>query len=198
MKYLVAFSLIACVGSFFGNGSSTAWANEKSCEELLFLKAEESSPEEAWLAEFKSHWDSQSVTFSRRQKKTWSEALEHLLSDLKEVSAMSSSKDKTLKLHLEKAVAKLPEIQLAFQSLEQADRKAKYFKQAYEVIWATLSVHSHEIMDAKTKTMDYRRFFTILRAIEDFDSEKAEFSFYKIRRAVEGRFSVSEFVRCKI
>jgi hypothetical protein len=123
--------------------------------------------------------------------------LHHLIDDLKNLNP-NSPKDVLMQDELKKAVEKLPAVFEAYASLETADKKSRYFKQAYEAIWATLSVHSHEIMDARSKTVDYRRYFQILRTISEFDAGRPKFSFYKVRRAIEGRFSLAEFVRCKI
>lgn len=173
--------------------SFSSLATEKnSCSDFLSEKVG------GWLDEFQKEWGEQKTHFSSKQVKTWDEALEHLIEDLDEIGESSSKKDQLLKSELEKAVRKLPMIRESFKAIESEDRKAGYFKEAFEAVWATLSVHSHELVDARTRDKDYSRYFLILKSISDFDPEKPKFSFYKVRRAVEGRFSLKEFNNCKL
>lgn len=163
-----------------------------TCDDFL------EGPQASSLSEIIDQWEEQKLNFSRRQVKVWSEALEHLVEDLKEIGSKSSAKDQLIKTEFEKATLKLSEIHESYRSLQEKDKKAGYFKEAFSLVWAALSVHSHELVEAKSKDKDYSRYFKVLKTISEFDSARPEFSFYKIRRAVEGRFSLKEFVNCHL
>jgi hypothetical protein len=72
-----------------------------------------------------------------------------------------------------------------------------YLTKIFATVWASLTVHTHEILTAsKSKKADFPRYFKILKAIAEFDETAPVFSFYKIKRAIEGRFSIQEYIDC--
>ncbi|MBK8203986.1 MAG: hypothetical protein IPK68_17295 [Bdellovibrionales bacterium] len=72
-----------------------------------------------------------------------------------------------------------------------------YLKRIFATVWASLTVHTHEILTAsKSKKTDFPRYFKILKSIIEFDENTPVFSLYKIKRAIEGRFSIQEYIDC--
>lgn len=72
-----------------------------------------------------------------------------------------------------------------------------YLKSIFATVWASLTVHTHEILAAsKSKKIDFPRYFKILKSISEFDENTPVFSLYKIKRAIEGRFSIQEYIDC--
>ncbi|MBK7843832.1 MAG: hypothetical protein IPJ71_09070 [Bdellovibrionales bacterium] len=72
-----------------------------------------------------------------------------------------------------------------------------YLTKIFATVWASLTVHTHEILTAsKSKKTDFPRYFKILKTITEFDETAPVFSFYKIKRAIEGRFSIQEYIDC--
>jgi|GEM_PF-4565658 hypothetical protein len=142
-------------------------------------------------------FEQQKQVFSPKQQKTWQEALDHLIEDLEQVNGKSSKKDQILKNEILASLEKLPLMLEAWKRLQTAD-KGGYFKEAYAGVWATLTAHSHEMLEAQGKDKDYPRLFAILKEINQFDPQKEKFSFYKIRRAIQGRFSMKEYVNCRL
>lgn len=72
-----------------------------------------------------------------------------------------------------------------------------YLTKIFATVWASLTVHTHEILTAsKSKKTDFPRYFKILKTITEFDENAPVFSFYKIKRAIEGRFSIQEYIDC--
>jgi hypothetical protein len=72
-----------------------------------------------------------------------------------------------------------------------------YLKSIFATVWASLTIHTHEILTAsKSKKTDFPRYFKILKSIIEFDENTPIFSLYKIKRAIEGRFSIQEYIDC--
>lgn len=72
-----------------------------------------------------------------------------------------------------------------------------YLKSIFATVWASLTVHTHEILTAsKSKKTDFPRYFKILKSIIEFDENTPVFSLYKIKRAIEGKFSIQEYIDC--
>lgn len=147
--------------------------------------------------DIKALWKNQSVQFTKKQVKRWEGAMSHLLEDLEGVdSSQKSSKDFQIKTEWERAVKRMPEVIRAWEQLKPNVAKKHYFKEIYAAIWATLLMHSHEMVDAQKNDKDFGRYLKILREIQSFSSDNAAFSFYRVRRAIEGRYSLKEFVNC--
>ncbi len=82
-------------------------------------------------------------------------------------------------------------------SQDQITSDQIYLENIFTIVWATLTIHTHEILTAsKSKKTDFPRYFKILKVITEFDETAPVFSFYKIKRAVEGRFSIQEYRDC--
>ncbi len=201
MNKIIQASMVAVL---LGSNQALAEGNSVMdfCRSLLNRTAASAPIERigppTWTELFKAEWERQKPEFSKKQIALWSEALEHLTEDLEAVGQNEArrSKSRALKEQLELALKKLPEIYTSYQGIKEEDRRAKYFKASYEAVWAAVTVHSHEIMDGKSD-LDYARYFKIIRTINEFDSANPKFSFYKIRRAIEGRFNMNDFANCK-
>jgi hypothetical protein len=73
-----------------------------------------------------------------------------------------------------------------------------YFADIYQAAFATVTKHQLQFARAKnTSSMDLPRHMLILKTIADTDPKELKFSAYKIKRAIEGRHSLREYVNCK-
>lgn len=168
----------------------SGFAFGSQCESYL-----EDSP--SGKIDLESTWKAESSQFSKKQVKRWGEAMTHLLEDLKQVDeSRPQQKDFQVKKEWEKALKALPTLVRAWKNLELNAAKKHYFKEVYAGVWATLLMHSHEMIDAKKSDNDFGRYFKILKEIQDFNSNNVEFSLYRIRRAIEGKYSLKEFNNC--
>jgi hypothetical protein len=150
-----------------------------------------------WGEVIQQQWLKAQPEFDKKQQKLWGEALGHTLDDLNNDQVNLSGKDQRIKSELIKAVMKLPEIEKAWSSFPESSLKKMYLNSIRQALWAAVTVHTHELIDAKTTDRDFARYFRILSSIQEFNSAKPEFSLYKIKRAIEGRHSISEFIHCK-
>ncbi len=176
--------------------AQVSFAEIKNCTDALTVANE--GPVKDWIDDLNALWSNQKGEFKRSQLKKYSEALTHLSEDLREVGESSSLKDKRIKELMTSIAGKLPLIKQAYENLKVKDRKTDYFKSAYQAMWATLTVHAHEVLEMRSKDKDFPRFFKILKTIDEFNPKQPEFSFYKIKRAIEGRFSLKEYINCHL
>lgn len=88
----------------------------------------------------------------------------------------------------------------------QVDAIEKYVKstdfpaatEILQAVKATFTKHHDVFKDTKVwSKLDVARHYAILQAIGDFNETKPRFSLYKIKRAIEGRHSLSEYINCK-
>lgn len=95
------------------------------------------------------------------------------------------------------ASAKVSAIQSALEnSIPSAERA--YFEPIVQAVSSALTKHHPNFAAQKSfKGLDLPRHMAILNAIADFDPSVAKFSLYKIKRAIEGRYSLAEYIDCR-
>lgn len=102
---------------------------------------------------------------------------------------------------LEKAVEQIPVIiDFVNQNFSKNSSETNlYEKTILESVLVTFSKHIPAYLDSSTPSQakDWGRIKLILEAIAQFDSQKGHFSFYKIKRAITGRYSLREYILCK-
>lgn len=69
------------------------------------------------------------------------------------------------------------------------------------IVKLVLSALGHHTMayltHPKTEVLDWPRMSFILKSIAEFTNQPSVFSLYKIKRAVEGKYSLNEYINCK-
>ena len=71
-------------------------------------------------------------------------------------------------------------------------------KTIIKIILATFNQHTVAYLThPETESLDWPRFLSILKSISYFKNNSNVFSLYKIKRAVQGKYSVNEYIHCK-
>lgn len=95
-----------------------------------------------------------------------------------------------------KAKEKLPLIEAAMKNIPPTEQA--YYGKILLAVHAALGKHQLvHARESNQRHLDIPRFNKILASIEDFDPSKPRFSLYKVKRAIEGRHSLTEFIECK-
>ena len=82
---------------------------------------------------------------------------------------------------------------------EVSEGKALYFQKIVQSVFATFGKHIPKALNEEGhhSEMDWARINFILKSIAKFDKNRPEFSLYKIKRAIEGRYSLREYILCR-
>ena len=77
--------------------------------------------------------------------------------------------------------------------------KAPYVQKIVQSVFTTFGKHIPKALtEGKIyEEIDWPRINLILQSIAEFDRNKPEFSLYKIKRAIEGRYSLREYILCR-
>lgn len=100
-----------------------------------------------------------------------------------------------LDVSLEASVNKVPEIMEFVQGLQPGE--ALYFKKIAQAVLAIFSKHIPVMLKEDISQADWPRMNLILKNVVAFDMQNPRFSLYKIKRAIEGRYSLKEFILCR-
>ena len=101
-----------------------------------------------------------------------------------------------LDVSLKTSMNKIPEI-MEFIT-EASPTEARYFGQIAQATLAVFSKHIPTILREDVNQTDWPRINHILRNVAAFNKQRPEFSLYKIKRAIEGRYSLKEFILCRV
>ena len=72
-----------------------------------------------------------------------------------------------------------------------------YFGKIMAAVMAVAVKYLPELARSAPGYTDWPRMNLILNSIAEFDSSRPRYSLYKIKRAIEGRYSLKEFILCK-
>lgn len=72
-----------------------------------------------------------------------------------------------------------------------------YFAKILAAARAAIEKHDPILKKDHHGHLDQARHRAILKAIADIDSQRLEFSAYKIKRAIEGKHSLDEYINCR-
>ncbi len=101
-----------------------------------------------------------------------------------------------LKVSVESLIQKTSEI---MQSLEKMPaQEALVFRKTALGVLTLFSKHIPVLLKEDPGRMDWPRINLIAKQIADFDPNNPRFSLYKIKRTIEGRYSLKEFILCRI
>ena len=104
---------------------------------------------------------------------------------------------KAMDVNLYKAINAFPEIVKFVQKTKPSSEHKDYNDLVMEAVIQTFNKHVPAFLDTHTFNKDWARINLILNEIANFDPKKGNFSFYKIKRAIEGRYSLKEYILCK-
>ena len=97
---------------------------------------------------------------------------------------------------LKQLVNKLSQIMQFSEQL--SSEEVIYFKQTTQAVLAVFSKHIPTmIREENPSQTDLPRINLILQSIVNFNLKEPRFSIYKIKRTIEGRYSLREFILCK-
>ncbi|MDE0118404.1 MAG: hypothetical protein OXM55_00150 [Bdellovibrionales bacterium] len=100
-------------------------------------------------------------------------------------------------ISLEKLINKIPEI-IAFTEQLPLE-EAPYYRDITKAVLATFSKHLPAALKKHdSNQIDWPRINLILKNIAAFDKQNPRSSLFKIKRAIEGRYSLREFILCRV
>ena len=103
---------------------------------------------------------------------------------------------RNLNIPLEKVINKVPEI---IKFVEQSPvEESAYFRKIGQAVLAVFGKHIPSLLKEKPEQVDWARINLIVKNIADFNPQDPRFSLYKIKRAIEGRYSLKEFILCRM
>lgn len=77
-------------------------------------------------------------------------------------------------------------------------KDAIYFRQITQAVLVLFSKHFPSALKNHPHQVDWPRINLIVKNIAEFDTQNPRFSLYKIKRAIEGRYSLKEFISCRL
>ncbi len=100
-------------------------------------------------------------------------------------------------ISLEKLINKIPEI---IEFTEQVSpEEALYYRNITKAVLAVFSKHLPAALKTNDPSqIDWPRIHVILKNIAAFDKQNPRSSLFKIKRAIEGRYSLKEFILCRV
>ena len=135
--------------------------------------------------------------FKRKQAKEFEKGLKELVEFLEHSHSHTSADPlKNLSVPLEELTHKVPEI-INFTRQQTSPAKALYFRQVTQAVLAFFAKHLPAVLNNSSQA-DWQRINLIAKNISDFDTQNPRFSLYKIKRAIEGRYSLKEFILCRL
>jgi hypothetical protein len=94
------------------------------------------------------------------------------------------------------ASRRAPRISASLKDMTPAE--AAYFKPVLAAVTAALGKHQNVFArERHLKHLDVPRHMAILSAIAEFDEQRPRFALYKIKRTIEGRHSLREYIDCR-
>ena len=135
---------------------------------------------------------------SRRVRKRWLEAHNHLEKDFANEKLNPHSHQALLKQRFPALIKGLIET-ARFLNAQNPSSERAYYQSIFHAALAFATVHSHEIMDMKNPSqINFSRYLKIMKSISSFNGNQAEYSLYSIKKAIEEEFSLREFTHCKL
>lgn len=105
---------------------------------------------------------------------------------------------KNIEKVFEKSYTKIPEIYEFIQKPNVISKEQEYNNRIiFEAILVTYLKHIPTFLDSHISNKDWARINHILYTIGEFNSKKGNFSLYRIKKSIEGRYSLKEYILCK-
>lgn len=104
-------------------------------------------------------------------------------------------KSNPLLAHWQVANDWLPTVEKAFDAFSEEEKSD--FAPILDAVKSALTKHQKQFENEHNwKKLDVARHMLILKSIAEFDPQKPKFSLYKIKRSIEGRHSLREYILC--
>lgn len=198
-RSLIHLSLIAGL-------SSLAWAQEphNPCDNLLRSQGKSESPSapltaiRTGMSEL-TKLDKQILTKNQsRNLKSIEKKLEKLSKQLE--NAPSSEKKSHLLALISKwdsSLSRLPDMLKAYENIDEEQKP--YFLNILRAAISTVTSHMVQLLqESSLQKTDFAQFHHILDEMSRFNLEKPRVSFYRIKKKIEARFSLREYINCRI
>ena len=144
------------------------------------------------------HLRVESLKWFGRQKHT--REFDKGLKEIVELLERSPAQQEQLRrsgISLEKLISKIPEI-IEFTEQLPAE-EALYYRNITKAVLAVFSKHLPAALKTNDPSqIDWPRINLILKNIAAFDKQNPRSSLFKIKRAIEGRYSLKEFILCRV
>ena len=131
-----------------------------------------------------------------KKRKEFEKGMKEMVEFL-ESPSIQNGQLKNLRVSLEDIVGKISEIMEFTKNLPK-EEESVYFVKITQAVLAALNKHLPMIIKADANQVDWPRVNLILKQIAAFDMKSPRFSMYKIKRAIEGRYSLKEFILCRM
>lgn len=134
---------------------------------------------------------------SRKQVKQFSKGLKDMVEFL-ERSPTHKEKEvlNNLNISIDMLIYRTSEIMEFIK--QSSPEEALYFSKITQAIFSIFSKHLPVVLKQDLHQVDWPRMNLILQTVANFDSQNPRFSLYKVKRAIEGRYSLKEFILCRM
>ena len=135
---------------------------------------------------------------SKRQIKEFSDGLKKTVKFLERSSTTQREQEtlNNLVVSMEILIHKTSEI-TEFVKQSSAE-EALYFRKITQAVFSVFSKHLPMVLKQDPQQVDWPRINLILQEVANFDPQNPRFSLYKIKRSIEGRYSLKEFILCRV
>lgn len=135
---------------------------------------------------------------SNREITNYVSQFEGLIDLMNSSSPDMNSRLELMNSHLSSALKAFPEILSFIQSGKASSYPSLDTNTILKLVLSTLGQHTRTYLaHHHANELDWSRLSLILKSIADFKTKPNAFSLYKIKRAVEQKYSVREYISCK-
>ena len=152
---------------------------------------------DGWVPEVLATVESALESLPNKKRKAFVKKLKTLRQlDLEEFH-FESAEQKTILRHFYEARFKMQEIQQFLQAREP-QKDSAYLSEIFEAVLSLYTSHLNLFLtDRHHDELDLARYQEILRQLKAFDlHDNPTFGLYRIQRAIKGRYSLTEFIKC--
>lgn len=197
------FFLLIYVYPAFGKGVRTACKNAFMDQSFVFDTAEFKNPLSKVLIQ--GHQQARDLKFlqslkvlrKKKQNKMFDRGLREMLKFLERSPKNKEAEVlRRLDVSMEDAINNVSKIMEFVESLPEGE--ALYYRKTAQAVLAVFSKYVPIMLQQPPSALDIPRMSLILKDIANFDPQRPRYSLYKIKRSIEGRYSMREFVLCKV
>ena len=116
---------------------------------------------------------------------------------LAETNSQKQAYLQALQSQLDPALKKLPEIIRFAKKTPSSQEQGFYNTRVMEAVLATFVKYVPAFLTTSVPNKDWARVSLILQTISKFNPKTGDLSFYQIKKSIEGRYSLKEFLSCK-
>ena len=195
--------LLVYVYPAYGVSVRTACKKAFTDQSFVFNSAEFKNPLSKVL--IKEHQQARDLKFlqslkvlrKKKQNKIFDKGLREMLKFLERSSTHREAEVlRRLDVSMEDAINNVSKIMEFVESLPEGE--ALYYRKIAQAVLAVFSKHVPIMLQHPPSALDVPRMSLILKDIANFDPQRPRYSLYKIKRSIEGRYSMREFILCKV